>query len=86
VYGTRSISKYIASFNPAYPKGWKKEHLDPPDTEQTLTEEHLDCSVSSKESRSAWARLIARVYEVNPLECPTCHSEMRIIAVITHQF
>lgn len=65
------------------PEGWKKEHLDPPDTEQILTEEYLDCSVSSKESRSACARLIARVYEVDPLECPKCHSQMRILAVIT---
>ncbi len=64
------------------PEGWKKEHLDPPDTEQTLTEEYLDCSASSKESIASWVRLIARVYEVDPLECPTCHSEMRILAFI----
>jgi len=34
-------------------------------------------------SRSAWARLIAQVYEVNPLVCPRCASEMRVLAVIT---
>jgi hypothetical protein len=28
-------------------------------------------------------RLIAQVYEVNPLECPRCHSPMTVIAVIT---
>ena len=35
-------------------------------------------------SRSAWARLIAQVYEVNPLVCPRCASEMRVLAVITN--
>lgn len=33
--------------------------------------------------RSAWARLIAKVYEIDPLLCPRCGSEMRLIAVIT---
>ena len=30
----------------------------------------------------AWARLIARVYEIDPLVCPECGSEMKVIAVI----
>ena len=33
--------------------------------------------------RSAWAKLIAKVYETDPLVCPRCGSEMRPIAVIT---
>ena len=33
--------------------------------------------------RSAWARLITKVYEINPLVCPRCGSEMSLIAVIT---
>jgi len=32
---------------------------------------------------SAWARLIRKVYEVDPLECPTCGAGMRVIAFIT---
>jgi len=32
--------------------------------------------------RKAWARLIRRVFEVDPLVCPTCGGEMRIISVI----
>jgi hypothetical protein len=39
--------------------------------------------VSSRESRSAWARLIAKVYEADPLICRHCGSPMRIVAVIT---
>jgi len=32
--------------------------------------------------RSAWAACIKRVYEIDPLECPTCKAQMRIIAFI----
>jgi hypothetical protein len=40
-------------------------------------------AVSDRESRSTKAKLIAQVYEVDPLECPCCHSSMNVIAVIT---
>ena len=33
--------------------------------------------------RRRWANLIRRVYEVDPLVCPRCGSEMRVIAFIT---
>ena len=32
--------------------------------------------------KRAWARLLAKVYEVDPLVCPKCGSEMKVIAVI----
>ena len=34
-------------------------------------------------ARYAWARLLARIYEVFPLVCPLCGAEMRIIAFLT---
>ena len=33
--------------------------------------------------RRAWAQLIKRICEVDPLVCPTCGAEMKIIAFIT---
>ena len=39
--------------------------------------------MSLNESRSAWARLLAKVYEVDPLRCTRCGSQMRVLAVIT---
>jgi hypothetical protein len=33
--------------------------------------------------RYAWARRLARIYEVSPLVCPLCGADMRIIAFIT---
>ncbi len=31
---------------------------------------------------SAWARLIRKVYEVDPLQCPKCKGPMRVIGLI----
>jgi hypothetical protein len=31
-----------------------------------------------------WAKLIARIYEVNPLVCSSCGKEIKIIAFVTH--
>ena len=33
-------------------------------------------------AKAAWARLIRKVYEANPLECPKCKGPMRVIALI----
>ena len=36
----------------------------------------------SKEHRKSWARLIQKIYEVDPLTCPKCQGRMRILAFI----
>ena len=35
-----------------------------------------------KQARKRWAALIKQVYEVDPLSCPKCGAEMKIIAFI----
>jgi hypothetical protein len=42
----------------------------------------LEPSGSSKEYRKNWARLIQKIYEVDPLTCPKCSGEMKVISVI----
>ena len=32
--------------------------------------------------RRSWAQLIKRIYEVDPLVCPSCGSEMKVVAFI----
>ena len=32
--------------------------------------------------KSGWAQLIRRIYEVDPLVCPSCGAEMKVIAFI----
>ncbi len=41
-----------------------------------------DQSPDARALRRSWAQLIKRVYEVDPLVCPSCGGEMRIIAFI----
>ena len=36
----------------------------------------------SRTARAAWARLIQKVYEVDPMLCPHCGAEMRLMALI----
>ncbi len=43
--------------------------------------EEADVPTASR-ARSTWARLIHKVYEVDPLECPKCKGPMRAISLI----
>ena len=42
----------------------------------------VDITPTKKSCSKKWASLIKKIYEVDPLECPVCHHEMRIIALI----
>ena len=42
----------------------------------------LEHEESSSEYRKNWARLIQKIYEVDPLTCPKCRGRMRILAFI----
>ncbi len=42
----------------------------------------LEPDGSSREYKRNWARLIQKIYEVDPLTCPKCASRMRVISVI----
>jgi len=42
----------------------------------------LEPDGSSKEYRRNWARLIQKIYEVDPLTCPKCAGRMKVISVI----
>ena len=45
----------------------------------------IESPLSSSAWRKNWARLIQKIYEVDPLLCPKCHGAMRIIAFIEEQ-
>jgi hypothetical protein len=53
----------------------KKQAMDQSDYVIEEKEYNKSCSKS-------WARLIKKIYEVDPLTCPKCGSSMRIIAFI----
>ncbi len=42
----------------------------------------IDSGISRKAFRKNWARLIQKIYNVDPLKCPKCQGDMRIISCI----
>lgn len=66
------------------PDGWKATHQHPAGGEdlgyEPLSEE--DEEVCANARKRAWARLLAKVYEVDPFVCPKCGADMKVIAII----
>ncbi len=62
------------------PEGWKTTQQDLSLDEEMA--EETECDISEKASRKTWARLIAKIYEIDPFICPKCGSEMKVIAII----
>ncbi len=79
---TRGIWKSMPEVIACAPEGWKKEHLDDVDIKAESEREDPHISISEKEKRSAWARLLSKIYEVHAFVCPKCSSDMHVIAVI----
>jgi hypothetical protein len=50
--------------------------------EDELIPSVLESDGLSKERRKNWARLIQKIYEVDPLTCPKCSGKMKVISVI----
>lgn len=66
------------------PEGWKAAHQYNAATKvlgcEPLTGGEEEVEVNAR--KRAWARLLAKVYEVDPLVCPKCGAEMKVIAII----
>ena len=58
-------------------RGKRKKH-----DQDDLIPSILEPDGSSKEYRKNWAGLIQKIYEVDPLTCPKCSGEMKVISVI----
>lgn len=85
LYSSRGRGKwvdkpYVVRLAPA---GWKDKHSVSDQTENLPGEQEADIDVASAESRASWARLIRKIYEVDPLVCKRCGSPMKVLAVIT---
>jgi len=61
------------------PVGWRKSHPDP---DRNTSSENTFEGVELSERKQAWAKLIAKVYEVDPLVCPKCGWDMKVVAII----
>jgi transposase len=66
------------------PEAWKAAHQRD-DVAHDRGYEPLsdgDEEVTVDARKRAWARLLAKVYEVDPMVCPKCGAEMKVIAII----
>jgi len=65
-------------------RGMRKAEMEDAETPDAVIEgipEQVDPEVS-RAARAAWARLIKKLYEADPLICPHCGGEMRFLSVI----
>jgi len=66
------------------PQGWIQQHEQQPAIRLGgAPEDYPAQTVSARQSRAAWARLLAKIYEVDALKCSRCGSPMKVLAVIT---
>jgi hypothetical protein len=64
-------------------RGRRRKGRAPELDTHTANDELDNLSPAARQAgRRAWARLIRLVYEINPLECPRCGAEMKVISVI----
>jgi hypothetical protein len=45
----------------------------------------LELDDTSKVCQKNWARLIQKIYEVDPLACPQCSEKMKVISLIENE-
>jgi len=68
------------------PEGWLKGHPNQsPIVEATLPEDAPTTEAPdawSKLRKQSWARLLQKVYEIDPFVCPKCQGTMSVVAVI----
>lgn len=82
LYASRTRGKWIEhpEIVKYAPNGWIANQ------QESFSEEDFpdetECNISSKACKRAWARMLVKIYEINPFTCPRCGSEMKVIAVI----
>ncbi|MDY6970681.1 MAG: transposase [Spirochaetota bacterium] len=70
------------------PLGWREQNgLEKELEDNDELDDTCDVDdVSHKKSKASWARLIVKIYEVDPMICDKCGSEMKILAIITSEY
>ena len=86
LYASRTKGRWVEMpwVSERAPDGWKTCYSTAPATENTgyepLSESEEEVDIDAR--KRAWARLLANVYEVDPMVCPKCGAEMKVIAII----
>jgi hypothetical protein len=83
VYSSRSRGTWKdrpALFLRAADRWYGREEI----TEIERPDDPEEVSVSKKARQKAWARLLAKVYEIDIFTCPKCGGQMSVAAAITN--
>ena len=68
------------------PENWQKAHPNKGPTGATILSEDTSSTeapdIWSKIRKQSWARLLKKVYEVDPFVCPKCQGTMAVVAII----
>ena len=74
--------RYYGRYSNAY-RGKTARRTQPPDqTTEAYSPKENSESEWIKERKKSWAVLIKLIYEADPLLCPNCHTQMKIISLI----
>jgi hypothetical protein len=71
-------NRHLVHFYGAYANRVRRTYRD-----QIRTEDEAKPIPSCRAANKRWAELIYRIYQVDPLTCPQCGGEMKILAFIT---
>ena len=85
----KRFARFRAHF---YPNSWtnrclfvKRRKQGMPDAETPEITTYEEETANRRKSRANWARLIRKIYEVDPLTCSKCNGVMRILAFIEEE-
>jgi hypothetical protein len=76
-----SLTYYYGVYSSSYRGKQRRENKEEQETELVLI--NTGKGTAGGKPTSTWARLIHRIFEVDPLRCRKCGAEMRIIAFVT---
>jgi hypothetical protein len=62
---------------------WRRAPPAQPLIDESSTTDPLPPPPRPNRRSGSWARMLKRVYGIDPLDCPKCHSKMSVIAFIT---
>ncbi len=84
----RHLARYYGAYSNVSRARGKRLEVDSDGSPFSLvprpTDDERDHSPDGKVLRRRWRQLIKRVYEVDPLVCPSCGGELRIVAFIVN--
>jgi hypothetical protein len=76
-------NKHLVHFYGAYANRVRRTYLLPIRQEDQAQQDRAKPSSTPRAANKRWRELIYRIYQVDPLTCPRCAAQMKIVAFIT---